>query len=110
MNMSIIKTKNQVNKSSSVIYKSLLFLILGFIPLFPQQFNLLADAVIEKDTVKWKIQYVMSKYNFDLEKKLKNATAEIVLDFFNKKKKEEKEKEEAEKLKKEKAAKKEDKK
>ena len=40
---------------------------------------------IEKDTVKWKIQYVMSKYNFELEKRLKNATAEIMLDFFNKK-------------------------
>ena len=60
---------------------------------------------IEKDTVKWKIQYVMSKYNFELEKKLKNATAEIMLDFFNKKKKEEKEKEEAEKLEKSASAK-----
>ena len=57
---------------------------------------------IEKDTVKWKIRYVMSRYNFDLEKKLKNTTVEIVLDFFNKKKKEEEEKEEAEKLEKEK--------
>ena len=60
---------------------------------------------IEKDTVKWKVQYIISRYNFELEKKLKNATAEIMLDFFNKKKKEEKEKEEAEKLEKSSSAK-----
>ena len=66
--------------------------------------------VVEKDTVKWKVQYIMSRYNFELEKKLQNATAEIMLDFFNKKKKEEKEKDEAKKLEKEKTAKEKDKK
>ena len=57
---------------------------------------------IEKDSVKLEIEYVVSRYNFILDKKMKNTTAEIVLDFFNKKKQEEKEKEEAEKLEKEK--------
>src|SRR3972149_3632498 len=52
MIMSIIKCKNQFNKPSRIIYKCLMLLILAFIRLFPQQFNALADAVIEKDTVK----------------------------------------------------------
>ena len=68
--------------------------------------NIIINAEsIEKDTLKWQVEYVISRYNFVLERKLKNATVEIVLDFFNKKKKEEKEKEEAEKLEKSASAK-----
>lgn len=38
---------------------------------------------LEREGVKWKIEYVVTKYSFEIENKLKNYTGKIIIEFFN---------------------------
>lgn len=48
--------------------------------------------VLEKDYLKWTIEYVVLRYDFELERDIKNFTADTILEFLNKKDKEEEKK------------------
>lgn len=49
---------------------------------------------IEKDSTKWRVDYQVDKYSFELETELKNATAELLVAFLTEKEREKKEQEE----------------
>lgn len=42
---------------------------------------------LEKESVKWKVEYVVTKYSFEIENKLKNYTGKVLIGFFNQKEK-----------------------
>ena len=49
---------------------------------------------MEKDTVLLGVEYVVSRYNFDIDRLLRNYTTEIILEFYNRKDKQKAKKEE----------------
>ena len=40
---------------------------------------------VEKETIKLRVEYIIPRYNFDIDKLLRNYTSEIVVEFYNKK-------------------------
>jgi small-conductance mechanosensitive channel len=52
---------------------------------------------LEKESIKWSVEYILAKYTFEIENKLKNYTGEMIVEFFNHKDKLKEEKEKKEK-------------